>query len=212
MKKTICVLMLLCITLLTACGSDETKNKVPKASPKPTETARHTAEPVPTPTLLLPISSPTTFTFCSGVGAWSTTVELNKDGTFSGHFSDANAGETGEGYIATVYLCDFAGNFSDIKKVDTYSYSMTLSDLTTTEKSDTEKIEEEVRYVYTTPYGLEGGEEILLFLPGIPIEDLPEAFLNWYPGDREYITSPEGELNCYGLYNVAQEQGFFSEV
>lgn len=210
MKKNVCILMLLCITLLSACGIGGGEN--PGNTPEPTETAplTATAEPVQTPSSVLPISETISLSFLSGVGAWYTDMELEGDGSFTGSFSDTNAGEAGQGYVATIYRCEFSGKMTDIKKIGDYAYSMTLSGYETTVKPDTEEIIDEVRYVYTTPYGIEGGKEFILYLPGMPVGDLPEEFVQWYPGDKANIATPEGTLNSFGLYNVEQEEGFYS--
>ena len=50
------------------------------------------------PELRLPITSPMTYIFTSGVGAWETELTLYADGTFTGQFHDSNMGETGYGY------------------------------------------------------------------------------------------------------------------
>lgn len=211
MKKNVCILMLLCITLLSACGIGGSKEE-PGIIPEPAETATptETAKPTETPAALLPVSSPISLSFLSGVGAWYTDIELQNDGSFTGSFSDTNAGEAGQGYVATIYRCEFSGKMTDIKKIGDYAYSMTLSGYETTVKPDTEEIIDEVRYVYTTPYGIEGGKEFILYLPGMPVGDLPEEFVQWYPGDKANIATPEGTLNSFGLYNVEQEEGFYS--
>ena len=55
---------------------------------------------------------PQTFVFSSGAGAWSTQISIKADGTFTGHYEDADAGDAGDGYDSTVYQCDFSGRFT----------------------------------------------------------------------------------------------------
>ena len=38
----------------------------------------------------------------------------------------------------------------------------------------TEEIKDEILYCYSTAYGLDEAEEILIFLPGAPFRELPE--------------------------------------
>ena len=96
--------LLFCTALLTGCG--------PKSE------------------VSLPDDFPMDLEFSSGVGGWGTSLTLEQDGTFSGQFHDSDMGAIGEDYPnGTVYLCHFSGRFSDIEKVDEYSYSMTLSEL-----------------------------------------------------------------------------------
>jgi hypothetical protein len=69
--------------------------------------------------------------FSSGAGAWSTEITLQPDGSFTGFYSDADMGSSGEGYPnGTVYLCGFEGEFSEKVPRDEYSWSMTLESLT----------------------------------------------------------------------------------
>ena len=60
-------------------------------------------------------------------------------------------------------------------------------------------------YYYTEPRGLEDTEELLIYLPGAPLGELPQEFRGWVDhGDQ-------GEaLLSYALNNEAHQQGFFS--
>ena len=77
----------------------------------------------------------------------------------------------------------------------------------------TEEIKDEIRYIYSDAYGLDDPREILIYLPGMPIEELPEGYLSWVRNnwfmDSEF-TKTETKLPFYGLYNVNSEQGFSS--
>ena len=77
----------------------------------------------------------------------------------------------------------------------------------------TEEIKDEIRYIYSDAYGLDDPREILIYLPGMPIEELPEGYLSWVRNnwfmDSEF-TKTETKLPFYGLYNANSEQGFSS--
>ncbi len=149
---------------------------------------------------------PLEFTFSSGVGAWSTVMTVNPDGSFSGEYYDSEMSEASEDYPeGTVYVSKFSGEFTDIKKVDEYTYSLTLKDVSTENPVGDEWIEDNIRYVAAEPSGLDSGKTFLLYMPGTPIKDLDEDFLYWYQGDT---TLPE--LEDYGLYNVDDSVGFFA--
>lgn len=152
-----------------------------------------------------------TFIFASGAGAWDTTLTIYEDGTFEGYFHDSDMGDTGEGYEnGTVYVCEFHGSFTDIKKVNDYTYSMQLRTIELTEEPGKEWIEDGILFVTEEPYGLVDAEEVLLYLPGAPTAELPEEFVRW-------IAMPNGwsednlpaYLDNYGLYNVNAESGFY---
>lgn len=149
--------------------------------------------------------------FSSGAGAWSTLITLNSDGSFEGIYHDSEMGISGEGYPhGSVYICAFSGQFDDIKQVNDYTYSMTLSEITTQDNEGEEWIKDQIRYIASVPYGMEDGEEFLLYNPETPIKELPENFLSWWP--KRYLSEEEVEeiLSCYGLYNKEMGYGFFT--
>lgn len=158
------------------------------------------------------------FTFASGAGGWSTSLEIHADGSFTGNYHDSELGSTGEGYPdGTLYYCDFEGQFSDLARVDEYTYSMRVADLTYENEVGTEEIKDEILYVYSEAYGLCGADEILIYLPGTPADTLPQGFLDWVDLDWLLYDYDEAKketataLTFYGLYNAAEEDGFYSE-
>ena len=185
MKKYIVykvAVLLLCTALLTGCGQKDKD--------------------------ALPEDFPIDFVFSNGVGAWATSMTLEQDGAFSGAYYDADMGVCDENYPnGTVYICDFSGRFSDIEKVDEYSYSLTLAELDSDYEAGKEWIENGTKNISSEPYGMEDGDEFILYLPDTPIDGLDEEFLSWWPmchaEDR-----PE-TLEMYGLYNVKMGYGFF---
>ena len=160
---------------------------------------------------VLPDDFPMDLEFSSGVGGWGTSLTLERDGTFSGQFHDSDMGAIGEDYPnGTVYLCHFSGRFSDIEKVDEYSYSMTLSELSHDDEGGEEWIEDGICYVPAAPYGMEDGETFVLYLPDTPTDGLDEDFLSWWPGCYAPEGAPE-TLETYGLLNAKMGYGFFSD-
>ena len=152
-----------------------------------------------------------TYDFTSGVGAWYTECIVNKDGTFEGHYKDTNMGDMCEAYKGgTVELCDFIGTFSDLKKVDEYTYTAKVSSLEITSPTDTEEIEDEVRYHYTEAYGFEVYDVIEFYLPGKPIAELSSAFLSWT--SLRYCSVYPAFLYSKSFYNVKAQAGFESHL
>lgn len=175
--------LLLCTALLTGCGQKDKD--------------------------ALPEDFPMDFVFSSGVGAWATSMTLEQDGAFSGAYYDADMGVCDEDYPnGTVYICDFSGRFSDIQKVDEYSYSLTLAELDSDYEAGKEWIENGTKNISSEPYGMEDGDEFILYLPDTPIDGLDEEFLSWWPGRYALEGQPE-TLEMYGLYNVKMGYGFF---
>lgn len=148
------------------------------------------------------------FYFSSGAGAWGTELHISPDGSFSGNHHDSNMGETGEGYPnGSEYCCDFTGRFSPLKKINAHTYSLRIEDLQYAKTPGTEEIREGVRYAYTTAFGLTKTEEMVLYLPGTPLEEIPEGFRDWLWFTT--LFSYKGTvLPHYGLYNPEGEYGF----
>ena len=149
------------------------------------------------------------FYFSSGAGGWRTIVDIEADGSFSGVYSDSDMGSVGEGYPGgTYYYCEFEGKFTEPVKVNDYTYSMKIEEIHYANEPDTEEIIDEILYHYSLPYGLEGAEEVLLYLPNAPISELPEEYMGWVYNDMEDANVTE--LPFYGLYNVTEQNGFSS--
>ena len=149
------------------------------------------------------------FYFASGAGGWRTFLTIKPDGTFSGSYSDSEMGSVGENYPnGTYYLSEFDGQFSVPVKVNDYTYSMKILKLEYAKPCDTEEIIDDVLYKYCEAYGITGTEEVLLYLPGAPMKDLPQEYLNWV---KNHMEDPEVDvLPFYGLYNVTEQNGFSS--
>ena len=149
------------------------------------------------------------FWFSSGAGAWSTDITLHKDGSFDGAYHDSDMGITGPGYPnGTIYTCEFTGRFTDFKKIDDYTYEMTLKDLTETTPTGTEEIIDEILYSYTGPSGFDGGTKFEFYLPGKPISEISEECMNWNINYMFEDDKPD-TLESYCIYNVDDQTAFF---
>ncbi len=150
--------------------------------------------------------------FSSGVGGWNTDLDIGEDGIFTGHYSDSDMGDTGDGYPnGTCYDCEFMGRFVITEKIDDYSYKMTMEEIAPENPNGMEWIDDGVRYIASEPYGLSGGKEFLLYLPGLPMSKLTDDGLGWYTRPRG-IRDDElpDTLPCYGIYNTATGDAFYS--
>jgi len=161
--------------------------------------------------VLLPFEDSQEFIFSSGAGGWATVMTVYNGGHFKGEFHDSNMGEMGNEYPrGTVYLCNFKGVFTDIKKIDENTYSMKLGEVDLNKQPNTREIKDKILYIYAQPYGLEEGEEFILYTPDTPLKELSEEFLSWWPGRYEINNKPE-TLSAYGILNKDTQQGFFSQ-
>lgn len=180
-----------------------THGKIPEEVPAGTSTSGEAK---------LPDVFPLEFVFSSGAGAWRTDIVLNQDGSFNGAYLDSDMGDRGDDYPrGTQYICDFSGQFGNIRQMDSHTYTMTLSKITAEKENGVEWIEDGILNKYSEPYGMEDGTEYLLYTPDTKIAEVPEDFLNWYPGWNfvdEDGNQPD-TLSCYGIYNVKMGYGFF---
>lgn len=150
------------------------------------------------------------FYFSSGAGAWASGLTLHDDGTFTGDYHDSNMGEDTEHYLGgTVYVCNFTGKFTDFRKIDDYTWSMTLSDLQYEQPEDSDWTDGTVHYIASAAYGLAGGTNFLLYLKGHPYSTLPEGYRDW-SGMYDYGYTDLSTLNYDGIYNVDEELGWGS--
>ena len=151
-----------------------------------------------------------TFCFTSGAGGWATELSIRADGTFSGEYHDSDMGDFGDNYPnGTVYQCTFNGQFAQPVKVNDYTYSMQILSINYAKEPDTSEIKDGTYYHYTTPYGLNGTETLLIYLPGAPLAELPEGYRSWV-GYYYLENTTDTELPFYGLYNEVEAEGFSS--
>ena len=153
---------------------------------------------------------PQRYLYTSGIGAWGTTLVLDADGSFRGHFEDSNLGESGDGYDGTLYYSDFRGVFKNPKKLNAYTYSFELDSLEYLGELGSEEIRDfgygRTRTVFTEAYGVYDGETFLYYTEGAPSYKLPKDFLQWI---HAVSGTPSGRRTPYGgIYNLTSLAGF----
>ncbi len=146
----------------------------------------------------------------SGAGAWYSSIELSEDGSFTGTHHDANQGQVSEEYPrGTIYHCEFNGNFTNIRKINDYSYSLTLENLQNEGEYHSTYIEDGVQYITSYPYGLtmredpfSPAEEFIMYTPDTPYSELDEGV--WPRKNTDSTT-----LGHYVLVNSKTNQAFW---
>lgn len=218
LNKIVSIVTICIISSMLLCGCGNTKQGKISVNDKE-ENTNNTYKPTnenakeeskEDDSIRLPLdNSSISLTFSSGAGGWRTTMILNNDGTFEGCYSDSEAGDSGEEYpYGSVYYCNFSGKFKDIKKINDYSYSMTLDNISTNNRGD--YIEDNIRYVASDPYGMESVTEFIFYTTDTPFTELSEDLLSWCPNYYLYQQGTLTTLDCYGLYNKEMGYGFFS--
>lgn len=150
---------------------------------------------------------PRAFSHMSGVGGWSTELYVAEDGSFEGCYYWHRIAE--ENDLWEMYDCKFAGKFGPSQKVNEYTYSIQLEELTIgPAEQGIEGSENFTQVDEEAAPGIEGGEEFLIYLPGAPLDELPEEFVWWVKAPIG-IKDDETTLPWYGLYNVQEKLGWF---
>lgn len=152
---------------------------------------------------------PESFIFTSGMGSWSTQLSIDSDGNFFGNYTNTDMGVFGEEYPnGTEYFCNFNGKFAVQQKTDKYSYRISVEYLYTEEDKGVTYYENGIRYIASAPYGLENVREIFLYLPGYPIDQMPEEAFSWINSLHSLQEVEELPPECYVLYNVQEGIAF----
>lgn len=204
-----------------ASGGESGNSQQPMDEDKQEESqqpASSVASEAPTPeidTRTLFAQMPDTFYFRSGAGAWSTELYLAADGTFTGVYHDANMGDFDPELYpnGTESICEFVGAFAEPEIVSDYVCSTHVISL---EYAPPEVVtySDNTRYITATPHGLYNADEVLIYLPGYPVADLPEGVRGWLNSAEEFWnpdTRPS-TLPFYVLSNVKDENAFFSKA
>ena len=151
-----------------------------------------------------------TLYFTSGVGGWDTSLTFGENGAFEGNYHDSEMGETGEDYPnGTVYTCLFHGRLSAAEQLSDTAWLLKVEENKISGGQALKVIEDGIRFVLSKPYGLDKATEVILYLPGTPVADLPEGFLIWSHLNE---IDPEAEvIPYYAIWNEAEEAGFVGD-
>lgn len=154
---------------------------------------------------------PFTFIFSSGAGAWSTTLTIQEDGSFSGQYSDSDAGSYDDSCPnGTQYLCDFTGQLSQPVIVNENTFSVKVEEMKFANQPGTEEIMNDVRVLYSECNGLAKGDELFIAVPGTPLEDIDAEYRSWL-GFYDLSSLDEITLLPYfALLNETQQIAFSS--
>lgn len=205
-RKLLSLIMSVIITGSCLTGCETVKEKPPDVT-ESNNPAAETSDEEPEISFSFTDLSNLEFWFGSGAGAWRTVLTVQDDGTFEGEYLDSDM-EIGDAYPnGTQYFCSFTGEFTEPVKVDEYTYSVKIEQIKLAEEPGIEEIKDGIKFVYREPYGLDDAEEILFYLPGAPVQELPKEYRNWMNGYGDHIDT---QLPFYGLYNVNTGRGFSS--
>lgn len=155
--------------------------------------------------LTFEVLSKYSYYFSSGAGGWGEEFNIEYDGYFKGKYYDSDMGSNADAYpYGTCYSSNYSGYFENLKKIDEYTYEMTMREIHYKEVPGTEEIEDGTRYIYTDAYCLGGNDTFKIYLPGTPLDLLSEEVFFWiqyYNDSDTVLTMPiiVDEENNYGI-------------
>ena len=188
--------------------SNDNTSSVPEVSNKPENVESEEEQEIKIP-------YPLEMYFSSGAGGWRTVITLNADGSFTGEYTDGEVDNAPEYPNGTAYISKITGQFSKLRKVNAYTFALTLEDLEIEGEVGESYIEDGIRYIVSNPNGFmntDGSDftrDYLLYTPDAPIINLNEDFLGWWPSRMQEV-APD-TLALYGLCNTQTQVGFFSQ-
>ena len=145
------------------------------------------------------------WSFSSGVGGWSTDLQIRADGSFIGTYHDSEMGECADEYPdGTLYICSFTGRMSLAEQVDEKTWKIRVDKLEKEESK--EEIIDGIRYVPSEPYGVSEGDTMVLYGPGTPVSVFTEDMLFWTHAQEQESTPVE--LKDWFLSSEKNESGF----
>ena len=157
------------------------------------------------------------YVFTSGMGGWETRFVLEKDGTFSGYYTDMYYGQgtlvNGISYDATVFERYFSGRFSIGEQLSDYSCELILEDYTFEGDDGDEWVVDNYgrfRHVNSAAPGLEGFPRFVLYGPSMPKYELPFAAWDAFSIDEEYTIGFGDEEEMKGAFLRIRDKQYSS--
>ena len=149
------------------------------------------------------------YTFASGAGGWATYLVIDENGRFEGSYHDSEMGASGDDYDATVYVSNFSGQLSDVKKISDLEYTAYVESIEYQDSIDDQEIKDRVLYVYTGAYGIDYGKTLHFYMKGSDTEDINEHLIEWLAMPLAWGSDVPKTLPFNAFYNEADDAGFF---
>ncbi len=153
---------------------------------------------------------PDEFLFASGAGGWQTTLSLKADGSFTGKYLDVNM-SADDNYDADHSICEFQGKCGFPLKLNPYAYVCRVEEISYPEPGET-YVKDRIRYMTTEPYGLDNADELIIYLPGCPVSELPCEVVFWIRGSADWTWNAKepDALPFFVIYNIDGGEAFSS--
>lgn len=151
------------------------------------------------------------YTFASGVGGWATYLVIDENGRFEGSYHDSEMGAGDDEYDATMYVSNFSGQLSDVKKISDLEYTAYVESIEYQDSIGAQEIKDRVLYVYTGANGVDYGSTLHFYMKGSDTQDINEHLIEWLAMPLAWGSDVPKTLPFNAFYNEADDAGFFGE-
>ena len=147
------------------------------------------------------------YLYSGGAGGWSNLLEVSDDGSFNGVYKGKTVTADNPEKDATC-KCEYSGLFDNATKVSAYCYSLSVAQMEYP-APDRECSEDGVSFFSCIPYGIADSKDILVFLPGCKVSDIPDEALNSFNGvmDLDYLFL-DNELITFAIFCKTDNAGY----
>lgn len=145
------------------------------------------------------------FQFSTGAGGWSEELRIEKDGYFTGKLQDYLFIDNGGS--DKLRINSYSGHFTNLTKIDDYTYRITLADISYKGTSGSEVEVRGVPYVYAdSNFLVDTTNTFAIYLPGKPLNEIPEAIFRW----MDYLNESDSELTTLAIVNETYQNAMYS--
>jgi len=173
----------------------------------PTATPGQTTAPAPSGQAAL-ATFPDKFVYTNGPAGWSTTLTMNRDGSFTGYYQNFDPKATAATYPdGTREEAVFSGRFEIDGETSDAQVPLTLTAFTVQRSIGDARIEGRIRVVTVAPKGITGGDTgFVAYRPGALAGAGTDKFWTWLGINP--ATAPR-HLPYWALYNQRTEDTYF---
>lgn len=150
--------------------------------------------------------------FASGSGGWTTTLQVNRDGTFSGYYSDTDLGDVSDEHPNGIRTeSTFQGVFSKAKANDdgTYTLQCDADKLNIEGNIGDSRIEDGTLVTISEPYGIAPCTTFTVYPQGYDSSRIDEDVLSW--STAWYFDGIPDKLDTPIIANDSHKESFYGE-
>ena len=136
-----------------------------------------------------------------------TRLVLTDDGKFTGMFEYTYIDDPAGAAQPCYKVSKFNGELTSPVKMNDHQYALDVGELSYRTKIGTSETKGRYRYEYTLPEHIQSNDRFYLYLPGTPMDEIPDDALKWLHWER-YVEKDQKTLPMFILYNRTDGSGF----